>query len=265
MARFPFETLLTREATDDGDLPIEPTWLGLWLGDGLHSDTIITSSDFDETRGYLAGYVDRLNATRPAGAAPLHLRISPKLIPQDHPVHSNVTVFDFAISSTYRDDPGFCWNLIRTGLQKLGIFNNHKERGIPQVYMSAGQDATAALLAGLIDTDGSLVTSTSYEFCQSIAHHQLLDDTRRLAEGLGIKVGRVGRHWTRNPANQQELRESMRFCLYGPELALIQPYLMMPRKRVRGVYYDNHLRGTAVHPLGATEAPHGPQDHLRGD
>jgi hypothetical protein len=106
LARFPFETL-TQEAADDGDLPIEPKWLGLWLGDGLHSDTMISSSDLDETRYYLAGYVDRLNATRPAGAAPLHLRITPKIFAEDHPVHSNVTIFDFAISSTFHDNPGF--------------------------------------------------------------------------------------------------------------------------------------------------------------
>ncbi|PWN19441.1 hypothetical protein BCV69DRAFT_39932 [Microstroma glucosiphilum] len=137
LARFPFESMPTGDPHTD-NLPIEPKFLGLWLGDGTHDQVRIASSDFDETREYLAGYVHRLNATRPRGAAPLHLRITPHIMAEGA-IPANVTCFEFAIASTFRDQEGFYWNPLLDGLHALGIFANRKARRIPARYLSASE------------------------------------------------------------------------------------------------------------------------------
>lgn len=172
LARFPFETLSIKGTAGDS-LPIEPLWLGLCLGDGYHAGTIVSSSDFDEMRDNLASYVDRLIAVRPAGAAPLHLHSYAQTHPEDYDgLHISVTVFNFSINSTYFKHPyiGFFWTPIRNGFRALGILNNHKERGVPESYMNASQEAS------LMVTDVSLVSNTSYEISQSVKHERLLHD-----------------------------------------------------------------------------------------
>jgi hypothetical protein len=116
LTRFPFETL-PRGDTNADDLPIEAYFLGSWLGDGSHDAVRITSVDLDEARGYLAGYVDRLNASRAHGAAPLHLRITPHMVAEgSNQLQPTRTCFEFAISSTFREHDGFYRNPLRDGL-----------------------------------------------------------------------------------------------------------------------------------------------------
>ena len=62
-------------ATINAPVPIDPYYLGLWLGDGAKSHAGIFSNASDRVVGlWLQSYVDRLNSTRPNGARPLCLK-----------------------------------------------------------------------------------------------------------------------------------------------------------------------------------------------
>jgi glutamate synthase (NADPH/NADH) len=53
---------------------------------------------------------------------------------------------------------GYILNPVLNGLRDLGILNN-KSKGIPLAYMQADKDTRLALIAGLIESDGTYVKS----------------------------------------------------------------------------------------------------------
>ncbi|CAO1623434.1 unnamed protein product [Parajaminaea phylloscopi] len=75
MPRFPIETM-PQDAASDAALPLDPWFLGLWLGDGDHDKARITSHSSDvQVHQKLERLVDVINESRPIGKAPLHLKV----------------------------------------------------------------------------------------------------------------------------------------------------------------------------------------------
>ena len=69
-------------------------------------------------------------------------------------------------------------------IKNLGIF---KYKFIPDIYKYNSRDVRLHVLAGFIDTDGSLnKNGTSYSFSQSIKHEKLYDDIVEIARSLGF-------------------------------------------------------------------------------
>ena len=160
-------------------LPIPPYILGLWLGDGHTKATAFTTEDFEIKASLLeyaqsigcdlvkhsnSGNAETLNITKKIG------------------VHGKV-------------------NPMREALRQLGVFES---KHIPEIYLHASLENRRQLLAGLIDTDGSL-DGCSYDFVQksrSIAH-----DVCWLARSIGCHAtikqvtkkcgnnGVVGQYW----------------------------------------------------------------------
>lgn len=239
LARYPFEVLPDGAAGAE-DLPLDPKFFGTWLGDGTNAAPQITSTDLDETREYLSNLVGRLNASRPHGAAPLHLHVASMLVsPGRIGPPGNLTCFSLSITSTRQD--GVQWNPILNGLRVLDIFDNHKRNGTPEQYLTASTEVRAALLPGFIETDGSIRGATGYTFTQCVDHRRLFEDTRRLAEGLGIKIGRVQHSMAPSPRDPTELNPALTFTMSGPELDLLQPYITLPRKKLHSDFIDARL------------------------
>lgn len=237
MTRFPFE-ILPVGSQDDDNLPVDAWWLGFWTGDGTHNATSVTTAD-PEIRQRIHQLVDDINATRPAGKAPLHVR---EYLNQRGP-HSVQDVWQVHISSTVAGASPAWWNPFRTGLQQLDIFANDKRNGIPEVYQRASEHARAALLAGLMDSDGCAnQQQAGYKFVQIDSHLRIVEDTRRLASGLGLRIGRLHFSERDHSLRPGVLLPAWGFEMYGPNLAKVQPYIVLQRKKLTAHWYnkDDH-------------------------
>ncbi len=171
-------TDMVNEFTDE--LPIDPYFLGLWLGDGNKDDVVITSSDY-EIEEYLNEFVKKyenlslLKSTTYAGS------VSSTGIKSQKDYHR------YRIKNNEENT----LNPIRQILKNLGVLNN---KHIPDIYLKSSESNRLKLLAGLIDTDGSLQhndkhkVSTSFDFRQSEVNKTLFFNVKMLAESLGMTV-----------------------------------------------------------------------------
>ena len=165
---------------DDRELLIDPYALGAWLGDGHSAGGRITC-DTDEIpmriegRGYevrrhghmLYGItVPKVEAST-LGECP---RCSGRF-------HGTYMCADCTASH------GSFQALLRT----IGVLNN---KHIPDNYLRATESARRDLLAGLMDTDGTVVKGVGS--CQfAVASQRLADDVYELVVSLGYKCGRT--------------------------------------------------------------------------
>ena len=68
-------------------------------------------------------------------------------------------------------------------LRSLGVFG---DKHIPMAYLRASVAQRRALLAGLLDTDGTVAPSGAVQF--AVTNRRLAEDTRELIAGLGHRV-----------------------------------------------------------------------------
>lgn len=153
-------------------LPVDPYFLGVWLGDGTKARN---------KKGELA----KVNITKPDPeirklmedtARHYELRL--------HAWKSNASSEcpTFALSSdTWRSQ----WreNSLLTELRQL--FKTDDDVGIPHNYLTASVEDRRALLAGLLDTDGWR-NKSGYEIVQK--RRRLADDILFLARSLGLRA-----------------------------------------------------------------------------
>jgi hypothetical protein len=137
------------------DVPIDPRMLGIWLGDGstsTTSTTTITNVD-QEVIDYIRSYAFQNN-----------FRVS-----------ENVTEMQYSIVT----EPGKP-NPFRGALRQLNVFD---DKHIPECYLKNSREVRLNLLAGLIDTDGSL-KGNQWEIIQG--RHQLAEQIVELSRSLGL-------------------------------------------------------------------------------
>ncbi len=140
------------------DLPIAPYVLGVWLGDGTSMSAAFTSADpeiamYVEAEGYHAPRVrDR------------YYRIQPTC--------------GLRQGQACRNEPGTVQALLRT----MGVLGN---KHIPAEYLRGSESQRRAILAGLLDTDGTVAPSGSVQF--SVTSERLARDTYELIVGLGYR------------------------------------------------------------------------------
>ncbi len=132
-------------------LPLDPYFLGVWLGDGRSS-----SPDF---------------VYHPKDPQPLEELIS----------RGFKVTWETTHSITGVKTAGFCKQGIKQTLRQLNIINN---KHIPAQYLQADIDSRLDLLAGLIDTDGHVERSTGRVRIATCTE-QLKDDIVELLTGLG--------------------------------------------------------------------------------
>lgn len=140
----------------DADLPIDPYFLGVWLGDGNSRNNQITSAD-PEILAEIEnlGYTVRSFEGRPYQYA----------------------VDDETGKGANRWQPGMTGRLRSLGL----ILNKH----IPAIYLRASEGQRLALLAGLLDTDGTVSRQGAIQF--TTTNQQLASDVQELMCSLGFR------------------------------------------------------------------------------
>ncbi|MBE3039676.1 MAG: hypothetical protein IMZ62_12810 [Chloroflexi bacterium] len=138
------------------DIPLDPYFLGLWLGDGSSHAPHITTMD-----GEIAAYVGEMGT--------LHgLTITRQ-------TKSNNKASTYCMVGTKGKK-----NQLTEILQTLGVL---RDKHIPHQYVRNSRNVRLRLLAGLIDTDGCIANGC----CQiSQKNKRLAHDIVRLAQSLGF-------------------------------------------------------------------------------
>ena len=136
---------------------IPPYILGIWLGDGSSDTSALTTMDIDielawTSWGFNQGCYHIISDKRNNKAQTIKL-------------------------STDRGKPNPCLNLLKS----IGVLKN---KHIPSIYLKGSRQQRLELLAGLIDTDGYVNSSTaSIEITQK--RNQLAKDIQQLCWSLG--------------------------------------------------------------------------------
>jgi replicative DNA helicase len=136
------------------DHPIPPYILGIWLGDGTSANSEITQLDNAVAKEFIE----------------YSKSIGSPCVKQN----TNSKAFIFKIPNYPKR------NKFSSCLRELGLLNN---KHIPNSYKMTTQEARLELLAGLLDTDGSLHYS-GYDFVQN--NKQLAEDVVFIARSLGF-------------------------------------------------------------------------------
>ncbi|HEY3436636.1 MAG TPA: replicative DNA helicase, partial [Actinotalea sp.] len=200
----------------DAQLPIDPYVLGVWLGDGHSASARFTSDDPEIAMRIEAS---GLRSERQRGGAgrlySIRLSEEPAAGPRTCVVcgtsfvnrHSQVRtcgrscggrakglapVAPPSCPDCGRETSGLrrcqaCHNANGTvagRLRALGVMGN---KHIPLSYLRASEKQRRALLAGLLDTDGTVNPTGSVQFC--VTDERLANDARELVHSLGYRTG----------------------------------------------------------------------------
>lgn len=167
---------------------MDPYLLGVYLGDGHRRDGTITSAD-PETSIRMQAYIDDvLNPIRPGHflQSIVQCRAGDTFEIAGRQGTCKVTTYRLRITH-----PQWGMNLWRSALAELRCLET-KAAGVPLPYLQGSEEEKAGVLAGLMDSDGSLTPGYRYRFTQSTEEHRLLVyHTRDLAESIGIHCNEV--------------------------------------------------------------------------
>jgi len=178
------------------ELPIDPYMIGYWLGDGTSCRSAITSQD-STVLYYFA-----------------------KNLPQYNLSLSHHSKYDYGIVGNGKYNN----NAFTNTLKDLNMKNN---KHIPMIYKCNSRENRLKLLAGLIDSDGSLSANGGFEFTQK--NETLMDDVVYLARSLGFSCYKKEKKtsWTYNGVKQ--MGTAFRITISGDGIDEIPT--LIPRKR----------------------------------
>jgi replicative DNA helicase len=198
----------------EADLLLPPYALGVWLGDGTSAAAQYTSADpeiavYIEAEGLLVDATNvamRYAVRLPEQPGPAE-RVCPMcgelVVPRTSQVQTCGKTCGGALRATggvgrqatcpdcggpsaglarchaCRDDHG----TVEAMLRKLGVLGN---KHIPAEYLRASVAQRKALLAGLLDTDGTVAPNGVIQF--GVTSRRLAEDTRELIASLGHRV-----------------------------------------------------------------------------
>jgi len=165
-------------------LPLNPYFLGLWLGDGNTQDVRISTQDF-EIEDFLHEY-----------AAQLNLQVTVQKIDGKCPM--------YGITSGSQGECGYSLTGILRQQNLLG--NKH----IPQEFLINSHENRLQLLAGLIDSDGHYdKASGGYEITQNSL--QLTRQIKFLCDSLGYRTSLIEKQATISEINYENTVYRVRF------------------------------------------------------
>ena len=186
----------------EAELPVDPYLLGYWLGDGDSGAARMTVGSED-----LSWSVGRFGR---AGAV------------CSEPTFKGGASTAYAVR--FRTAQARALNGFLARARTLGVLG---DKHIPELYLTASIAQRKALLAGLMDSDGSVTRNNKTPQCEfSTSIPALADGFHRLARSLGI---RVAPQW-----RTTKKRDNCRFLFTAP----FNPF-EMPRKAERWVLPDS--------------------------
>ena len=198
------------------DVEMDPYLLGLWLGDGLSDGTgfaLNYKTDF-ETLAYWEKWALENGAT----------------------ITKNER-YTFSIVSNKNKEAGvagLCNRVEEAPLKKyLRKYNLLNNKHIPNEYLTNDRDTRLKVLAGLIDTDGSVrAEGREIRICQGPANYRIIEDAYTLAMSLGFSCGvKEGTsQWTDEKSGDKKFSTYKELTITGHKIYEIPT--LLPRKKL---------------------------------
>jgi DNA-directed RNA polymerase beta subunit len=207
------------------DVEMDPYLLGLWLGDGLSTGTgfaLNYKTDF-ETLAYWENWAKENGA----------------IITKDKR-------YGFSIVSKKNQEAtsaGLCNRVEEAPLKKyLRKYNLLNNKHIPNEYLTNDRDTRLKVLAGLIDTDGSVrAEGREIRICQGPANYRIIEDAYTLAMSLGFSCGvKEGRsQWTDEKSGDKKFSTYKELSITGHKIHEIPT--LLPRKKLVPIENETQL------------------------
>ncbi|ROS26263.1 replicative DNA helicase [Cellulomonas sp. PhB150] len=112
-----------------------------------------------------------------------------------------------------------------SSLRGLGVLN---DRHIPASYLRASEQQRRDLLAGLLDTDGTVNPTGSVQI--ALTNHQLAQDVRELVHSLGYRTG-WSTKWVQGPSEASSTAYTLTFTTDDTVFALERKNLVHKERR----------------------------------
>jgi len=198
------------------DLEMDPYLLGLWLGDGLSDGTgfALNYKTDNETLAYWENWAQENGAIISKGERYKFSVVSKK----------NKDATSAGLCNRVEEAP------LKKYLRKYDLLNN---KHIPNEYLTNDRDTRLKVLAGLIDTDGS-VRAKGHEIriCQGPANYRIIDDAYTLAMSLGFSCGvKEGKsQWTDEKSGDKKFSTYKELSITGHKICEIPT--LLPRKKL---------------------------------
>jgi DNA gyrase/topoisomerase IV subunit B len=268
------------------EVPIDPYILGIWLGDGKHDGSGYTSIDEELIKEFVL-YADTINCemmhhtshnnnenyTYGIRRKSSGYKVSIGDIDHNEEmctgcltsnVKSPICNFHFekapyieqyghTSNGQYRND----LNPFKEILKKNNLFKN---KHIPQSYLINDRNTRLQLLAGFIDTDGTLKTlnnngqiSQRYEISQSKRlHSNLIYELEFLCKSLGFATT-ISEYRTNEKTKKGEDKTMLTILIAGSNIHEIPTKLArkkaQDKRKIRVLCYNNYKR-FSINPLG---------------
>jgi len=207
------------------DVEMDPYLLGLWLGDGLSAGNgfaLNYKTDF-ETLAYWEKWAEENGATITKGQR-----------------------YDFSIVSNKNKEAasaGLCNRVEEAPLKKyLRKYNLLNNKHIPNEYLTNDRETRLKVLAGLIDTDGSVrAEGREIRICQGPTNYRIIEDAYTLAMSLGFSCGvKEGTsQWTDEKSGDKKFSTYKELTITGHKIYEIPT--LLPRKKLVPIENKTHL------------------------
>jgi DNA-directed RNA polymerase beta subunit len=207
------------------DVEMDPYLLGMWLGDGLSdgSGFALNFKTDNETLAYWEKWAEENGALITKGKR-----------------------YDFTIVSKKNKEAnsnGLCNRVEEAPLKKyLRKYNLLKNKHIPNEYITNDRETRLNVLAGLIDTDGSVrAKGREIRICQGPANFRIIEDAHKLAISLGFSCGlKEGKsQWTHEQSGEKKFSIYKELTITGDKIYEIPT--LLPRKKLMPIYNSTQL------------------------
>ena len=195
------------------EVEMDPYLLGMWLGDGLSDGTgfaLNYKKDF-ETLAYWEKWAEENDAIVKKNDRYKYSIVSKK----------NKEASSLGLCNRVEEAP------LKKYLRKYNLVNN---KHIPNEYITNDRETRLKVLAGLIDTDGS-VRAKGHEIriCQGPANYRIIENAYTLAMSLGFSCGvKEGTsQWTDNKTGSKKFSSYKELTITGHkihEIPTLLPY-----------------------------------------
>ena len=204
---------------------MDPYLLGMWLGDGLSDGS-----------GFALNYKTDLET----------LAYWEKWAEENGALIARGKRYKFSVVSKKNKEAtlvGLCNRVEEAPLKKfLRKHNLLKNKHIPNEYLTNDRETRLKVLAGLVDTDGS-VRAEGHEIriCQGPANYRIIDDAYTLAMSLGFSCGiKEGRsQWTDENSGNKKFSTYKELTITGHKICEIPT--LLPRKKLVPIENETQL------------------------
>ena len=205
---------------------MDPYLLGMWLGDGLSDGRgfALNYKTDKETLSYWEKWAQENGAHITKGKRYSFSVVSKK----NKEAYSN----------------GICNRVEEAPLKKyLRKYNLLKNKHIPSDYLTNDRETRLKVLAGLVDTDGSVrAEGREIRICQGPANYRIIDDAYTLAMSLGFSCGvKEGTsQWNHEKTAEKKFSTYKELTITGHSIFEIPT--LLPRKKLASLENEKQIQ-----------------------